>query len=177
MCICLSPKGKRRQAKGNGYHLCVLDLRDIGKPAGPPGRRGNHDRVLDDPAPLRFLLRRKAKQSNAKQRVSHTDKRSRVIAGGGRQTIEGRQQRTWHRTMGEGVLGASLMTAERWRRLRASIFRLFSCRFRSRAASYGDIPCVSATAASISPATPHSTASTEWVGGQVCRTREAREVD
>jgi hypothetical protein len=66
MCICLSPKGKRRQAKGNRYHLCVLDLRDIGKPAGPPGRRGNHDRVLDDPAPLRLLLRRKAKQCKTK---------------------------------------------------------------------------------------------------------------
>jgi hypothetical protein len=44
----------------------VLDLREVGQPAGPPGRRGSdRHRRLEDPAPL-VLLRTRKQEANHK---------------------------------------------------------------------------------------------------------------
>ena len=124
-------------AGGRKRDLCVLDLREVGKPAGPPWRRGNHDCVLDDPAPLLLLLNRKRNKVSDKRlarRWSGQTEEAGSAAG---------------ITMGEGVLGAAMMAAERWRRLSASILRLFSSTVRSRAASYADIPGFAAASISL----------------------------
>jgi hypothetical protein len=127
-------KETSQMKKKQNIYLCILDLRELSQSLGPPSWRRRHDCRLDDPAPLLLLLSRKRNKKKRGKNVS------------GKETTEA--NREGHITMGEGVLGAILMAAERWCRLSASILRLFSCTVLSLASSYGDIPCFATAAIS-----------------------------